>query len=219
MHKILSKCQPSLRLIASHGKLWSGGQRKWIMSKDLEQRSEFINTPNNTARSINYEKRIMSDSNQRNTVDHHSDHEEAWSVIDELSNKESLKKKKQQNKMFQIKRLQNLKQFLLKNENKFKTDIGKKALGKQKTSSTTSSILPGTSFLCQQGSSSNHLQTPSRGISTSPITIMAKQSSTAYMSDRSQDALSQFAQVRSWTPTSLGKSVWAGQVPTALGQH
>ena len=43
---------------------------------------------------------------------------------------------------------------------------------------------------------------------------MAKQSSTSYLSTRSQDALSQFAQVRSWTPTSLGKSVWAGQVPT-----
>ena len=38
MHKILSKCQPSIRILSDHEKLWSGGRRKWIMSKDLEQR-------------------------------------------------------------------------------------------------------------------------------------------------------------------------------------
>ena len=75
MHKILSKCEPSLIILSSHGKIWSGGQRKWIRSKDLEQRSEFINIHNNTAKSNNYEGKMMSASDQRKPVDYDSDHE------------------------------------------------------------------------------------------------------------------------------------------------
>ena len=43
---------------------------------------------------------------------------------------------------------------------------------------------------------------------------MTKLSSSSYLSPRSQADLSQFAQIRSWVPTSLGRSVWAGQVPS-----
>ena len=51
------------------------------------------------------------------------------SVIEELGSKENPKKKKEQNKIFKIKRVQNLKQFLLKSESKFRTDIDKKSHG------------------------------------------------------------------------------------------
>ena len=118
---------------------------------------------------------MMSVADQSNTVDHDSYHEEAWRVFEELSMKEISKKKKEQNKMFKIKRLQNLKQFLLKNETKFKTDIDKKLLGGNGPSereSPKASIFHGTSFL-QQESSSSHLQASSRGISTSTTTSMA----------------------------------------------
>ena len=89
MHKILSKCEPSLRILSAHGKLLSGGQRKWIISKDLEQTSDFIDTSNNTARSIRCEKDMMSVADQSKSVDNDSDHEdeEAWSAVEELSSK------------------------------------------------------------------------------------------------------------------------------------
>ena len=110
------------------------------------------------------------------SVDNDFDHEEAWSAIEELSSKENPRKKKEQNTVFKIKRLQNLKQFLLKNETKFKTDILTKKLlggnGPSERESPKASIFHGTSFL-QQESSSSHLQASSRGISTSTTTSMA----------------------------------------------
>ena len=132
MHKILKRCQPSLGILSSHEKICSGNIN-WIMSKDLEQRGEFMNTPD-----VDVIKSIKNESivDHRKAVNNDSDHEDAWSAIEELSCKENPRKKKEQNKMFKIKRLQKLKQFLLKNESKFKKDIDKKYSWNQETSST-----------------------------------------------------------------------------------
>ena len=90
MHKILRSCLPSLRILSSHGKICSG-QIKWIMSKDLEERGDFINTTN-----IDAIKSIKNESivNHIKTVDNDSDHEDAWSAIEEFSCKENPRKKK-----------------------------------------------------------------------------------------------------------------------------
>jgi len=48
---------------------------------------------------------------------------------------------------------------------------------------------------------------------SSSATSLSKPSTSSYLSPRSQEDLFQFTQIRSWVPTTLGKSVWAGQIP------